>query len=127
MKNIFVAYSYDMIHNLTLRKEPFELIKSHKKIYELRLYDEKRKLIKIGDIIVFKSLANEEEISVEVIDIFRFSSFKELYNGIPLRDMGYLENDIKNKDALYKDMESYYPLEKQRKYSVVAFKIKVIN
>ena len=43
-----------MLHKMKLKKEPFEMIKSGKKIYELRLYDEKRKKLKIGDTVEFE-------------------------------------------------------------------------
>ena len=38
---------------MKLDKEPFEKIKSGEKTIELRLYDEKRRKIRVGDIIVF--------------------------------------------------------------------------
>ncbi|MBQ1852397.1 MAG: ASCH domain-containing protein, partial [Lachnospiraceae bacterium] len=38
---------------MQLQPEPFDLIKSGAKTIELRLYDEKRRKIRIGDEIVF--------------------------------------------------------------------------
>ena len=43
-----------MTHNMKLNDAPFETIKNGKKTIELRLYDEKRRKIKIGDTICFK-------------------------------------------------------------------------
>ena len=48
-----------MQHTMRLNKEPFEMIKSGMKTIELRLYDEKRKLLRIGDEIEF-ILATDE-------------------------------------------------------------------
>lgn len=42
-----------MIHQMKLVDAPFELIRSGQKTIELRLNDEKRQIIKIGDFIVF--------------------------------------------------------------------------
>ena len=42
-----------MIHNMKLNESPFERIKNGTKTIEFRLYDEKRRQIKIGDKIVF--------------------------------------------------------------------------
>ena len=42
-----------MIHQMSLRPHPFEKIKLGEKTIELRLYDEKRKEIKVGDTIEF--------------------------------------------------------------------------
>ena len=45
-----------MTHEMKLRREPFDMIKSGAKTYELRLYDQKRALIKVGDTIVFTEM-----------------------------------------------------------------------
>lgn len=42
-----------MLHEMRLLEEPFELIKAGKKIIEIRLNDEKRQKVSIGDEIVF--------------------------------------------------------------------------
>ena len=42
-----------MVHELRLNKEPFESIKAKTKTIEMRLYDDKRKKIQVGDIIIF--------------------------------------------------------------------------
>lgn len=39
---------------MRLHKEPFELIKNGSKTIELRLYDEKRQMINLGDTITLK-------------------------------------------------------------------------
>ena len=43
---------------MKLNPEPFEKIKSHKKIWEVRLNDDKRKGIHIGDRILFMDNGN---------------------------------------------------------------------
>ena len=42
-----------MTHQMQLQPEPFSMIKSGVKTIELRLYDEKRRKIRIGDEILF--------------------------------------------------------------------------
>ena len=66
-------------HRLRLNSGPFELIKNGSKTIELRLYDEKRKLINIGDIIEFEHRENKEIIVTEVINLHKYSNFQELY------------------------------------------------
>lgn len=46
----------NMNHKMSLRNKPFNNIKSGTKTIELRLYDEKRKLISVGDIITFTNI-----------------------------------------------------------------------
>ena len=42
-----------MVHYMRLNPKPFEKIASGRKTCELRLNDEKRKLISVGDTIIF--------------------------------------------------------------------------
>ena len=111
-----------MIHELRLHNEPFELIKSGTKTIEMRLYDEKRRLIKENDIIHFTNRITGEEIKTKVIKLYLFSSFKELYNNFDNVSLGYKVNEKKD----FKDMEKYYTEEEQCKYGVVGIEIKLI-
>ena len=45
-----------MVFEMKLNTEPFERIKSGRKKLELRLFDEKRQRLDIGDIIIFSRL-----------------------------------------------------------------------
>lgn len=110
---------------MNLHDEPFEMINSGKKIYELRLYDEKRRNIKVGDEIVFtRSRGGDETILCLVVGLHLFPSFTELYASLPLLKCGYTEEDIATADP--SDMDIYYSKEKQASYGVVAIEIKVI-
>ena len=115
-----------MIFDMKLREEPFEMIKSGKKIYELRLLDEKRKMIKIGDKIIFEKVENPlEKIEVKVVDILKFSSFIDLYANLSPLEIGYTEETMNF--ANYSDMSKYYSEEEQNRYGVVAIKIEVLS
>ena len=50
-----------MLHKMKLKESPFERIKNGTKTVEFRLYDEKRRKIKIGDQIEFSKLPELEE------------------------------------------------------------------
>ena len=111
-----------MIHELRLHNEPFELIKSGTKTIEMRLYDEKRKLIKENDIIEFTNRLTGEKIKTKVLKLHIFTSFKELYNNFDNENLGYKVNEKKDS----KDMEKYYSKEEECKYGVVGIEIKLI-
>lgn len=69
-----------MIHKMKLNESPFERIKNGTKTIEFRLYDEKRKKIKIGDKIEFSKLPDlQEKILVDVLDIYRDKTFENLF------------------------------------------------
>lgn len=110
-----------MKHNMKLNPDPFEMIKSGEKTIELRLYDEKRRLLKVGDEIIFTNNVTSEEMSVNVTGLHIFNSFDELYCALPLIKCGYTDKDIESASAA--DMESYYTKEEQMKYGVVGIEI----
>lgn len=104
---------------MKLKNKPFELIKNGKKKQELRLYDEKRKLIEVGDTIIFTNIDTQEELKVEVMYLHLYSNFKNLFDDFDKQELGY----EKDEECNYKDMEEYYSLEEQAKYGVVAIEI----
>lgn len=107
------------IHYLNLQKQPFKSIKEGTKRIEMRLFDEKRSLISVGDTIIFKSIASDETLEVTVISLQRFPTFKELYNHFDGSILGYKEGEGRS----YLDMHHYYPKEAIDKYGVLAIGI----
>lgn len=111
---------------MNLHSQPFDLIKSGVKTIELRLYDEKRQKIKVGDTIVFtKTSVSNEQITVTVINLHVFASFEELYRSLPLGKCGYLPDELAN--ASPKDMDAYYSPEEQMHYGVLGIEIELIS
>ena len=110
-----------MKHYMKLKSYPFEMIKSGKKTIELRLFDEKRQGICLGDEIEFTNIVTNEVITAEVKALHRFDSFKDLYEGLPLIKCGYTEENVSA--ASYTDMNEYYPACEQEKYGVVGIEL----
>lgn len=73
-----------MTHKMNLYHEPYEMIRNGLKTIELRLKDEKRQKIKVGDMIEFTQIETGEKLTAEVIALHRFGSFTELYQKLPL-------------------------------------------
>lgn len=109
------------IHEMKLRPEPFAKIKSGTKTIELRLYDEKRQKIQVGDVIIFTSTESGEQIRSIVKKLHRFDSFEALYKSLPLLKCGYTPEDVDT--AQPSDMEAYYSTEEQQKYGVVGIEL----
>lgn len=113
-----------MQHTMKLQPKPIQMIKDGIKTIELRLFDEKRKKVKIGDTILFTNTENDNDIlKVKVNEIYIFKSFEELYQNLPLLECGYTKENIAGAEP--KDMEQYYSKVQQRKYGVVGFKIEL--
>ena len=111
---------------MKLQTAPFEMIASGTKTIELRLWDEKRRLIKVGDEIEFTNVQDKARVlRARVVNMHVFSSYEELYRELPLLKCGYTEENIAT--AAPSDMDLYYTKEKQRQYGVVGIEIQLLN
>ena len=109
------------MHIMKLKEQYFNYIKFGTKTYEIRLNDEKRQKIKIGDYIEFqKEPLKEEKIIYKVDDLLYFKNFEELINKI---DITLLASSKETKEELLKTLNSFYNAEEQKKYGVVAIKL----
>lgn len=109
------------MHHMKLHPSPFEMIRSGQKTIELRLFDEKRQQLRVGDTIVFTNNVSGETLTRTVLKLHRFESFAALYASLPLLRCGYTENDVQQ--AHYSDMEQYYSAEDQKRYGVVGIEL----
>ena len=111
-----------MRHIMRLHNEPFILIKKGTKTIEMRLNDEKRQLIKVGDTIEFINRYNNDIIYVEVINLYYFNNFEDLYDSFDKTSIGYNDGDEGNPN----DMKQYYSNEEINKFGVLAIEIKLL-
>ena len=113
-----------MEHILKLQPTYFTYINNGTKRIELRLYDEKRQKINIGDIIIFqKELELELTLKVKVVGLLRYNSFKEMFNDFTIEIMA--DNSM-TKEELLDVLEEFYTPEKQKKYGVLGIRIEKI-
>ena len=108
-------------HTMKLQAAPFAKIKLEQKTIEMRLYDEKRQQIRVGDCITFR--CGEEAVTVRVRALHRFPDFKAMYNTLPKEKLGYGEGEI----ADPMDMEQYYSPQQQSQYGVLGIEIERIQ
>ena len=109
-----------MLHKMRLKESPFERIKNGTKTIEFRLYDEKRKQVKIGDQIEFSKLPDlQERLIVDVIELYREDTFENLFKKLYIN-----EDEIKKKT---KSMYQYYSPEEEKKYGVIGIKISLVK
>jgi ASC-1-like (ASCH) protein len=112
-----------MIHEMKLNDKPFNDIKTGKKKFELRLYDDKRKKINLGDTIIFRNTTNmEDTISVTVIALLQYPSFADFFNDIDYRLSG-TANNLKEK---LERIHSFYTFEEEREHGILAIKIQLL-
>ena len=111
-----------MIHKMNLAPSPFKAISSGRKTIEMRLYDEKRSKIKVGDEIEFENTDTHQKIKCEVIKLTRYKDFFELYSHYDKTAIGYRADET----ADASDMYAYYSPEQIEKYGALAIGLKKI-
>lgn len=101
-----------------LEADIFELFKNGKKDIEVRINDEKRRTLKIGDSITFLKRPEElEKLETKVIGLEYYSDFEEL---VRLYDIERLYYPNYTKEQYLNDLGKFYSNEEQLKYGVVA-------
>jgi len=100
----------------------FDKIKSGEKNVELRLNDEKRQKISVGDCIDFYC-DSDETIKAKVIDLYVSESFEKMLRDFPKTLSGFDKN---TPQYVSKKMQKYYSPDQIRKNGVLGIKIKPI-
>jgi ASC-1-like (ASCH) protein len=108
-------------HIMKLQELPFRQITQGSKVIEVRLNDEKRQQIKVGDSIKFRLVPDlEEEVVVEVIELLHCNTFRELYEEVEPVEFG--GNSV---DELVEQIMQHYSSEQEAKYGVLGIRLQV--
>lgn len=108
-------------HRFHVRPEIFQKILEGKKTIESRLYDEKRKAIKIGDTLVFYTDGGAE-LSAEVIELLVDKTFEELFS---THSPDLFGNP--SKEFSLQEISQFYSEEDQNKYGVLGIRFEVMG
>lgn len=113
-----------MLHTMGLNPEALTLIKNQTKTIEMRLFDEARQRLKIGDEILFINTQDpQSQLQVVIQNIYHYTDFDALYREFDKIKLGYLADE----EAHPTDMEHYYPQHKIKQYGVVGIEIATIS
>ncbi len=95
---------------MRLHPEPFQAIKSGVKKVECRLNDEKRRLLQVGDEIVFELRPDGlESIKKTIAALNTFTNFEEVFEQFP--------------EERINDVYQYYSLEEEKKFGVIVIEL----
>lgn len=111
-------------HEMRLHAESFEKIKNGSKSIELRLYDEKRRQIKVGDAILFANRLNGDTVACRVVGLCVFENFAALVKALGAEPCGWTTGNPENPDA---GMERYYPKEEIEKHGALGIVLEIIK
>lgn len=115
----------NMEHELKLQPRYYEYILSGTKDIEIRLYDEKRQKINIGDIIILKKEPElNESFKVRVVGLLRYENFDGLFNDFTI---DRLADKSMKKSELLEELEKFYTKEKQKEYGVLGIRIEKVR
>ena len=120
--NVFTAEEelYEAEHGMTLAADPFRRVKSGSKRVELRLLDEKRQKLRVGDRIVFTNAENpDEKLGARVIGLHAYPDFDSLALDFLRSEMGF-EDRVESAGDI---MRGYYSDEDVARYGVLAIRI----
>lgn len=113
-----------MIHKMKLQAKYFDFMFRGTKRIEIRLNDEKRQLIKIGDIIEFERFSElNDSFKTRVVELIRYNNFDELVKHF---DISILADKSMTKSELINELIQFYSEEKQQKYGVLAIRIELM-
>lgn len=111
-----------MVHQMGLYGEYFDSIKEEKKMVEVRLNDEKRRKIKIGDTIEFiKVPERNETLRVQVAELRQYDTFKEMYEDIPFK---YFDCEGWTLEEMIVGTYEIYTPEQEKQWGTLAITIK---
>ena len=110
-------------HQMNLQPKYYDFIKNGTKRIELRLFDEKRQQIELGDIIKF-SKSETEVLETKVIGLLRYNSFEELFEDY---DISVLADASITKEQLLEALNEFYTPEKQKKFGVIGIRFKLLD
>ena len=113
-----------MEHEMKLQPEYYDFILNGTKRIEIRLFDEKRQQINIGDTIKFlKEPELNEFFNVKVVGLLRYNTFEEMFRDF---DISILSDKSMTKEELISVLEQFYTKEKQEQYGVLGIRIEMI-
>ena len=124
----FKAYKYTLHidrHEMNVDSKWFGKIVEGSKTIELRLNDERRRNIKVGDYVVLNNLddnADAVKCVIEVVALHSFDNFISLYGNLDMTKCGYSSTDTP-KPA---DMLTYYSAERQAECGVVGIEFALL-
>lgn len=113
-----------MKYEMKLQPKYYNFILNGTKRIEIRLFDEKRQQIKIGDTIKFLKEPNlNESFNAKVTVLLRYNTFEDMFRDF---NISVLSDKSMTKEELINILEQFYTKEKQKQYGVLGIRIELI-
>jgi ASC-1-like (ASCH) protein len=113
-----------VVHQMGLYKDYFKAVKVGKKTVEVRLNDEKRRKISVGDTIEFVNVTDQNDtIKVQVTELRKYDTFEEMYLDIPVQDFDCQGWTL---EEMLKGTYEIYTKEQEKQWGTLAITVNVI-
>lgn len=114
-----------LVHEMHLADEPFDMIVSGKKTIEVRLNDEKRRGISMGDIVIFYRKSRITDMcAIMAVGLRHYDNFLQLFSTERLADTGCMDMTA---EQATQSMYKYYTPNQEEMAGVFAIEIKLIE
>lgn len=111
-----------MEHQMKLADKYFMKIKDGNKIIELRLFDEKRQKLNIGDFIEFSKNDMSDKVTVGIKALYRYATFDEILSDFPI---AYFGGD--SKEEMMEEIHKFYPESEENSTGIIGIKFELIK
>jgi ASC-1-like (ASCH) protein len=114
-----------MLYQMKLQEEPFERMQRGEKLLEMRIYDDKRQRLKLGDHIEFADASDmSKTIRTEIVGLLRYRNFSDLIDDVPAEILGFEESE---KDYLKASIFELFTKEEEEASGVVGIRIRLLG
>ena len=115
-----------MTTNLEMKLDTiyFDYIKGGKKVYETRVYDEKRQKIKLKDIVLFKDRGSKKTFKAQIVELSWFKTFKDAIEDSGVKKVLPNARSLEDAIKIYEGFPNYKSGAK--KYGVLRLKFNLI-
>ena len=111
------------VQEMHLAKLPFEQIKKGEKTVEIRLNDEKRKRLKVGDVLRFTLVDGNETVTTRIVALHTFATFLQLFSS-PL--FGKTGSGNMTAEQATESMYAYYSRPQEERFGVLAIELQLL-
>jgi ASC-1-like (ASCH) protein/uridine phosphorylase len=111
-----------IMHTMELQSAFFDAFRHGEKEIEVRCMDEKRRNIRVGDVIQFQK-SNGAYFKARVCEIIAADSFGELYERVTPEELGFAG---KTRKDFISTMRQIYTLSRERELGVVGFRVRLL-
>lgn len=101
-------------HKLTVSRKDFDMIFKGEKSVDLRLYDDKRQIMNIGDRVQFNASGSTAYFEATIIGLVRAQTFERLFQIVSVQKCGFTDAN-----TAVKIMNQNYSLDMQQELGVI--------